>query len=426
MRRSARISTVILVANDAPATESSFRLPALMRAERQWFVAAVGLTGAALALFVLTQQPLHHGVRVGVVRFLLLACAPVVLLRRWPLQVFAATAAVTAAALATEAVASFPVGIVLGLAAYAAASRLPRNRSLQAVSAAAVALGIGLLVAALTQSSPFIALGALQGFLPLMAGWFIGDSVAARRRYLAGLALQAERERAAEAERARQEVREERVRIARELHDVVAHTLAVITVQAGVGRRLMERRPEEARSALESIETIGRTAQDELHVVLGLLRDEGRERPELLPAPRLVDVKELVETVSASGTSVALRVNGGDRPLSPVVELTVYRVVQEALTNVVKHAPGARASVDLVVDGEELRIEVRDDGGEAGDPAVLLSQRAPAEPGTLRTPGHGIVGMRERVAAFGGTLEAGPTAGGGYCVTARLPIGPEQ
>jgi signal transduction histidine kinase len=107
------------------------------------------------------------------------------------------------------------------------------------------------------------------GFLPLAAGWFIGDSVAARRRYMTGLAEQAERERAAEAERARQEVREERVRIARELHDVVAHTLAVMTVQAGVGRRLMAKRPEEAGAALESIEMIGRTAQDELRVVLG-------------------------------------------------------------------------------------------------------------------------------------------------------------
>ena len=122
-----------------------------------------------------------------------------------------------------------------------------------------------------------------MGFLPLAAAWFVGDSVAALRRYLAGLADQAERERAAEAERARQEVREERVRIARELHDVVAHTLAVITVQAGVGRRLMAKRPEEAGAALESIEMIGRTAQDELRVVLGLLRDEEAGAPRSRP-----------------------------------------------------------------------------------------------------------------------------------------------
>ena len=215
----------------------------------------------------------------------------------------------------------------------------------------------------------------MEGFLPLVAGWFIGDSVAARRRYLAGLAEQAERERAAEAERARQEVREERVRIARELHDVVAHTLAVITVQAGVGRRLMAKRPEEASTALESIETIGRTAQDELRVVLGLLRDEENRTAALAPAPRLVDVKELVETVRASGTPVDLHMSGTDRPLSPALELSVYRVVQEALTNVVKHAPGARATVDLAVSDREIRLDVTDDGGPAGPSGAAAGEQ---------------------------------------------------
>ena len=234
---------------------------------------------------------------------------------------------------------------------------------------------------------------AVEGFLPLVAGWFTGDSVAARRRYLAGLAEQAERARAAEAERARQQVREERVRIARELHDVVAHTLAVITVQAGVGRRLMAKRPEEASTALESIETIGRTAQEELRVVLGLLRDEENGTAALAPAPRLVDVKELVETVRASGTPVDLHMSGADRPLSPALELSVYRVVQEALTNVVKHAPGARAAVDLAVCDREILLDVTDDGGPAVRPAGGERQAG---------PGHGIVGMRERIAAFGG------------------------
>src|SRR6202034_3278607 len=158
-----------------------------------------------------------------------------------------------------------------------------------------------------------------------VGGCFSGDSVAARRRYLAGLAEQARNEQAAEAERARHQVREERVRIARELHDVVAHTLAVITVQAGVGRRLMARRPEEASTALESIETIGRTAQEELRVVLGLLREEENRTASLTPAPRLLDIKDLVETVRASGTPVDLHMSGTDRPLSLALELTVYR-----------------------------------------------------------------------------------------------------
>jgi signal transduction histidine kinase len=233
---------------------------------------------------------------------------------------------------------------------------------------------------------------------------------------VAGLAEQAERERAAEAERARQQVREERVRIARELHDVVAHTLAVITVQAGVGRRLMARRPEEAGIALESIETIGRTAQEELRVVLGLLRDEEAGTAVLAPAPKLVDVKELVDTVRSSGTPVDLQMSGTDRPLSPALELSVYRVVQEALTNVVKHAPGARACVDVAVCDREIRIDVADDGGPAWRPA---GSGGP-QPGT--DPGHGIVGMRERIAAFGGLLVAEPLAGRGFRVTAQVPI----
>ena len=148
----------------------------------------------------------------------------------------------------------------------------------------------------------------------------------------------------------------------------MAHTLAVITVQAGVGRRLMAKRPEEASTALESIETIGRTAQEELRVVLGLLRDEENGTAALAPAPRLVDVKELAETVRASGTPVDLHMSGADRPLSPALELSVYRVVQEALTNVVKHAPGARAAVDLAVCDREILLDVTDDGGPAGPP----------------------------------------------------------
>ena len=264
--------------------------------------------------------------------------------------------------------------------------------------------------------------GAVVGFLPLAAGWFIGDSVAARRRYMAGLAEQAERERAAEAERARQEVREERVRIARELHDVVAHTLTVITVQAGVGRRLMAKRPEEAGAALESIEMIGRTAQDELRVVLGLLRDEEAGAAALTPAPRLADLKELADTVRASGTPVELRTSGTDRQLSQALELTLYRVVQEALTNVVRHAPQARATVDVTVSAAQVRLEVTDDGGPAGQAGdakggAAAGQERPGIPG----PGHGIVGMRERIGAFGGWLVAEPL-GGGFRVLAEVPI----
>jgi signal transduction histidine kinase len=336
-------------------------------------------------------------------------CIPIAALRRWPLPVLAAATAANAMVMAAGN-APLPFGIMLGFASYLAASGLPRRVSIPAAAFSAAALGGALVYAALAAPHAAVAGEVVQGFLPLVAGWFIGDSAAARRRYLAGLAEQAQKEQAAEVERARQQVREERVRIARELHDVVAHTLAVITVQAGVGRRLMDRRPEEASTALESIETIGRTAQEELHVVLGLLRDEEHRTTALAPAPRLVDVKELVETVRASGTPVELHVSGTDRPLSPALELSVYRVVQEALTNVVKHAPGAGAVVDLAVTDHEIRLEVTDDGSPAG-------------PTEAKASGHGIVGMHERIAAFGGRLVAGPAAGGrGFQVTAQVPI----
>jgi len=184
----------------------------------------------------------------------------------------------------------------------------------------------------------------------------------------------------------------------------------VMTVQAGVGRRLAGKRPQQAAAALESIETIGRMAQDELHVVLGLLRDgEGGAAP-LAPAPRLADVKTLAGTVRAAGIPVELRMEGTDRQLSPSLELSVYRVVQEALTNVVKHAPGARAVVELTVAAGKVRLDVRDDGGPGG-----------ALPRAGLGGGHGIAGMRERIGAFGGWLAAGPAAGGGFQVTAEAP-----
>jgi signal transduction histidine kinase len=331
--------------------------------------------------------------------------------RRWPvLVVFAACTGLATYAATLDPVAP-PMMVLLGLGAYLVASRLPRRLSIPAVAVAAGALGVAQLwyAASATRDAP-TAVGAIVGYLPLTAAWFIGDAVAARRRYQAGLAEQAERERAAEAERARQQVRAERVRIARELHDVVAHSLAVVTVQAGVGKRLMARRPEAASGALESIEMIGRTAQEELRVVLGLLREEGIGDTELSPAPRLADLKELTETVQASGTPVELRMPDLGDQLSPALELTVFRVVQEALTNVVKHAPGARATVDVAVCGKDIRIEVTDSGNPAGPGGG---------PGFM--PGHGIVGMRERVAAFGGSLDAGPLPGGGFRVLAEVP-----
>jgi signal transduction histidine kinase len=411
MRPAGPLATVGGVArNFVAGTRPPASLPAAFDRHR-WLALAVLVVCAELVVLALALGPYPHEKGQRLVLALVL-CGPIMLLRRWPLPVLAAVTAANAMVMAAGN-AVLPFGIALGVGSYLAASRLPRRVSMPAAAASAAALGGALLYAGLTARQALLAQEAVVGFLPLVAGWFIGDSAAARTRYLAGLAEQAERARVAEAERAHQQVREERIRIARELHDVVAHTLAVITVQAGVGRRLMARRPEEARTALESIETIGRTAQEELRVVLGLLRDEENRTAALAPAPGLVDIKELVETVRASGTPVDLYMSGTDRPLSPALELTVYRVVQEALTNVVKHAPGARAAVALAVSDGELLLDVTNDA-DPPSPAGVVARHEDA--------GLGIVGMRERIAAFGGLLSAEPLGDWGFRVTAQVPI----
>ena len=379
--------------------------------ERRWLATVVLAACAGYVMVALAVGPYlpERPMRLVIA---IVACGPLVALRRWPVPLVAVAATANGLVMAGGK-AWLPLGVMLGLAGYLAASRMPRRRSIPVAVAAAAVLAAGLLYAELTVPNAAVLNEAVQGLAPLIVAWFVGDSVAARRRYMAGLAAQAERERAAEAERARQLVQAERVLIARELHDVVAHTLAVITVQAGVGRRLMARQPEEASAALESIETIGRTAQDELQVVLGLLRDEQPASAGLEPAPKLTGLADLAETVRASGTAVDLRVSGTDRQLSPALELSLYRVVQEALTNVVKHAPGAQVTVGLAVSAAQVRLEVADDGGSAG-----WSAGNEGWPG----PGHGIVGMRERIAAFGGWLVAEPVAGRGFRVTAEVPV----
>jgi len=369
-------------------------------AESQWLVAMMLLAATVIVMLLTVIGPGRHFTPARLL-VPLVACVPVILLRRWPLPVLGVVTGLAVLAAATGT-AWLPVGLVLGVALYFSALSLPRPKSIELAVGVGTMLGVALLYAAFTTSSAELAGEAVESFMPL-------DAVAARRRYQAGLAWQHERERAAE-------VREERVRIAREMHDVVAHALAVITVQAGVGRRLAGRRPEAASCALETIETISRTAQDELRVVLGLLRDGDSGGAPLAPAPTLVDVEDLVGTVRASGIPVELRMSGTERRLSPSLELSIYRVVQEALTNVVKHAPGARAAVELAVSAGSVQLDVSDDGGPGGGPGGAASPR-PGQAG-----GHGIVGMRERIGAFGGWLVAGPRADGGFQVSAGVPI----
>ena len=249
--------------------------------------------------------------------------------------------------------------------------------------------------------------GPVFGGLIMLVAWYVGR----RLRLRAERAEQLVREQAAEARRI---VTEERTRIARELHDVVAHRVSLMTVQAGAAKAVATRDPDGALKAMGAVEEAGRQALAELRHLLGVLRPaDGLDG--LGPQPGLADLPKLVERMRAAGVEVALA--GDDAPAGPIparVDLFAYRIVQEALTNVLKHAgPGTRAEVRLGSDRREVAVEVVDDGG--GIAAALPSGGA----------GHGIVGMRERALLLGGTLDAGPESGGGFRVTAHLPTGGE-
>ena len=219
------------------------------------------------------------------------------------------------------------------------------------------------------------------------------------------------RERAERAEREREEqarlaVAEERARIARELHDVVGHSVSVMTVQAAGARSLLDPDQEREREALMVVEQTGREALAEMRRLVGVLR-RPEEAPALAPQPSLGHVDRLVEQAREAGLPVELRVEGDPVELSAGLDLTAYRLVQEGLTNAVKHARANHADVLVRYDDGHVELTVTDDG--TGD-------------GGGESGGHGLVGMRERVSVYGGELEAGPRPGGGYRLRARLPI----
>jgi signal transduction histidine kinase len=217
--------------------------------------------------------------------------------------------------------------------------------------------------------------------------------------------LALERDRA-EAER--RAVEAERARIARELHDVVTHNVSVMVIQAGAARKVMDTTPDQAREALLAVEAGGRAAMSELRHVMGLLAVAADTPGDLTPQPGLDELEALVARVRDTGVPVELTVAGQRRPLPSGVELAAYRVVQEALTNTVKHAAGASAAVTVDYAADHLRVEVTDTGGEPG----------PAAAGG----GRGLIGLRERLAVYGATLRSGPRLLGGYRVTALIPL----
>ena len=244
-------------------------------------------------------------------------------------------------------------------------------------------------------------------YVTLPSAFFLGDNMRRRREHLVDLAERAERAEREQELIARERVTEERNRIARDLHDVVAHSVSVMIIQAGAARRQLAVDPERATVALENIESTGREAMQEMRRILGVLRDDSAGA-DLAPQPSL----DAIETLVASDPSLPakLHVRGLRAAIPAGVELSAYRIVQEALTNVRKHAgPCSRVDVALLYHRSRLDVMVHDNGrGAAAQPADQ--------------PGHGLVGMRERVAACGGELRVGPARGGGWVVRAKFPL----
>ncbi|MBE3010557.1 sensor histidine kinase [Microbispora sp. NEAU-D428] len=361
-------------------------------------------------VLVVNSRDVHHPAAWALIAVMTL---PLVVRRRWPLPVFCLVAVASVAAMALG-VAREP----LAAAAYALYPvALTTRRRRWEPTAAIGALTVGALLLAVlggVAADPEvrrIVETVVLGSLALGGAWTIGRAVRERRAYAARRAEQA----------AEHAVTEERLRIAREMHDVVSHTLSLIGVKAGVAAHVADRRPEEALEALRVIETTSRQALTEMRHMLGVLRtapgadtgaDTGAGTGALSPAPGLAALPDIAERAAAAGVRVELDVRVTDG-LSPALELAVHRIVQEAVTNVVRHAAPAACRVLIDDEAGQVRVEVTDDGPGR---RVL-----PAGP-----PGHGLIGMRERVTAYGGVFTAGPLPGGGFRVLARLPLEEER
>jgi signal transduction histidine kinase len=366
---------------------------------------AAGLS-TAFFVFELVGSGLPRGLLAFGYALALVHTLPLAARRRFPGVVLALC---VASGLAVAALGLSPIvlGVAILVAVYSVAAYGTRWVSLAGLAAAE----IGSVAVQLTPGR-FQAPTVVSNALVIGAAWLLGHFVGVRRAYTARL-----EERTAELEQAREElarraVTEERLRLARELHDVVAHAMSVIAVQSGVGAHVASTQPEEAAKALAAIEATSRAALEELRRLLGVLRQDSEPQGDLTPVPGLADLETLLAEVSKAGLGVRLRVEGTPSPLPAGVDLSAYRIVQEALTNVVKHAGPARAQVTVGYRDREVTVEVTDDGRGVG--ALAGDGRAGV--------GHGLIGMRERVAAFGGDLEAGPRPGGGFRVAARLPL----
>jgi signal transduction histidine kinase len=372
-------------------------------------VAAIGLFGLFGPVWIADADPAR--VTAPAVGLALVQAGALWWRRPWPLAVLTVTlaAVLVAQSLGIENSSSF---VGPHVAAYSVALYAARSRAVGGLAIVAVAAVLDLLIA------EFIG-GASAGdpvlFWPngvlIALAWGVGRYVRIRRAYLDAVLAYAHQIEADRAAHARSAVVDERRRIARELHDQVAHHLSVVSLQTVAARRWITRDLDRAVAALEAAEQASRTALQTMPVILEALRvdtDSGDHNPQ----PTLVDLDALVARVRAAGVPVDYTVSGQRRHLHPTVELTAYRIIQEALTNTMKHAGPARAAVQLGYGRDEITIDVEDDG---------LGLAAPAGDGA----GFGLIGMRERVELLNGSLSAGPRSGGGFAIRAVLPLAKE-
>ena len=365
----------------------------------------VVLTGAGIAEVWLNTDV--EGSPPWLTVFALLWGLPLLARRRWPVAAPAVVLAVVAlqAVIWTHAVGYsvstyLIVAIAVGL--FGANLRTRRDRLI----GAALVLAAVLVVVFLDPEGDWT---NLLSTIPIFGvAWLVGHIYRANVLRTAELSERADRLEHERETEARAAVAEERARIAREMHDVVAHSLSVMVVQAEAAEAMLDVDPDRARRALSSVQETGRSALGELRRMLGVLREMDGSGAPLAPQPGLGGLDELVESVRAAGLLVSVRVDGRPRPLPAGVDLSAYRIVQEGLTNALKHAGPARADVLVRYGDRELEVGVSDDG-RGHDPRA-------------NGGGHGLVGMRERVALYGGELEAGPRPEGGFRLRARLPL----
>lgn len=345
-----------------------------------------------------------HAPRPAGTAWMALACAPLAFRSRWPLAVVIASLAVDLAHLSVAP--EFSMTPAASLVALYTLATLSSRRTAWITGVIASVLITA--VYAVADSEPPLAGASLLRFDLAIAATALGDAVRTRRRHLAEVEARAERAERSREQEARRRVTEERVRIARELHDVVAHHITLVNAQAGVAHHLMRHDPDRAYEALAHIKDNSRAALDELRATVGLLRQPDDGPDSRAPIPGLADLDALVSGVRTGGLSVEVGCTGTPRPVAPATELTAYRIVQEALTNTHKHASATRAEVELDYGPDRLRVTVTDDG----------------RPGAVQGPGsgHGLIGMRERATAIGGTVIAGPLPDGGFRVVAELPL----